>query len=212
MNRYILSDKLFGLYRKLPWIRKQVNDYVEEKRKGFNKENSDITIISPNCLAAELYWILGLRFNSPTINTSMTRKDYLKFCKNIKSYLSKEPVFIEENGIIKAMIDDIEIRFLHATDLKRECSAWKRRIQRVNYDKLLFIFDDRGLTEEMLKEIKDFPYRKILLCGKDLPYSWCKKLRPDETGAVFLYNDKTSDGLWKFAKLWDFLPLINEKY
>ena len=75
------------IYKLYSPVRKILEDrYNKMLRKKLN--NNNITIISNNCIGGVIYHNLGLRFNSPTINTLIKGEDYLNFCIYLKEYLS----------------------------------------------------------------------------------------------------------------------------
>ena len=76
--------------------------------------NQDITILSMNCTGGILYHDLGLQFLSPTVNLYMKAEDFIKFCENLKCYLSidemipcKEPDIAENRKYPVAYLGDI---------------------------------------------------------------------------------------------------------
>lgn len=53
-------------------------------------KNKDFTIISNNCCGGLIYRTLGIKYNSPTVNSWISRKDFFVFCNNLKEYFSYE--------------------------------------------------------------------------------------------------------------------------
>ena len=64
-------------------------------------KNKEVSIISNNCIGADICHRHGLRFNSPTVNMQILPEDYLKFVCNLKEYLAapvvRNDVFSEED-------------------------------------------------------------------------------------------------------------------
>lgn len=60
-------------------------------------------------------------------------------------------------------INTIEIFFLHYHSEKEAKDKWKRRIQRINWNKLLIKFNDQnGCTEEYINDFMRLPYKHKL--------------------------------------------------
>ena len=73
----------------------------------------------------------------------------------------------EENSLI-GKLDDVEIIFLHYHDKKILIEKWNRRVERINWDRLILKFSYQNeCSDELIKsflEISDFP--KFCLVGK----------------------------------------------
>lgn len=108
----------------------------------------------------------------------------------------------------------IEIRFPHDINPTEVLANWRRRCQRVNYDKLVLICDDKdGISDKELSKYNNIQaYRKILFTAKNMntKYSWCYYMKAykncSNTGK---YNGKTINGLWKFTEMWDYVSFLN---
>jgi len=129
--------------------------YFKKLRKKL--KTTEFSLFSPNCYAGLIYHRLGVQFQSPTINLSFPlKKHYLKFLSNLEYYLSKELTFIEDPQytVPVAMLEDLKIIFVHYHSQKEAEDAWNKRKARVNYDKLLFVFDD--ISDAEYSDIIDF--------------------------------------------------------
>ena len=128
------------------------NIYCYLKYRRYNT-NLTPTIISSNCIEGVVYSDMKLKFQSPTINLYFSPKDFIKFCSNLKYYLSQPLVWIKSDvNCPTGMLDDVIIYFLHyKSELEAELK-WNERKQRVNYENLFFIMTDRdGCTYDDLK-------------------------------------------------------------
>lgn len=108
-------------------------------------KNRDFSLFSPNCYAGIIYHRLGLEFTSPTINLCFPiKKQYLKFVSNLKYYLKKELVFVDDPAYScpVAMLEDVKLVFNHYESNEQAASAWNRRKEKVNYSNIFIIFDD----------------------------------------------------------------------
>ena len=221
MNRTVILDKIWKAYSCLPHC--QIVSIFKRKRsrQRFDYEkNSDISIISTNCIGGEIYSILGLPFSSPLINTSMNRKQFIKLCGNLREYIDTDlKVKMGEDGrpignLGNNELDNIEIHFDHDDNLQEVLDKWDRRRHRINWNKIVIICDDKDIDEEDYELFdKIDAYRKIMLTAADRTdkYSWSFPLKPykkkERTGD---YNGKSLKGGWKFQYMWDFIGFINQ--
>lgn len=110
-------------------------------------------------------------------------------------------------------LKEVEIRFPHDTDCESVKKKWAERCKRVNYEKIVLINDDKGLTVSDYEAYKAIPaFRKILFTAKDMSgeYEFCHQLA-EYDGQTYTgsYNGKSLDGLWKFTKMWDYVSFLN---
>ncbi len=84
-------------------------------------KNHTFSIISNNCNGAFITHDLKQQFRSPFVNLFLFPKDFIKFCKNIKYYLSQELSFIRlpEYNYPVGKLDDIYIYFLCTTIMSK---------------------------------------------------------------------------------------------
>lgn len=162
-------------------IRERMNIYLGKyrNRKLFDK---DITIISNNCWGGHVYRYLGIKYLSPTIGLYFFANDYVKFCENLKYYISQELKFISVNEskhkeILAernttcpiGILDDVEIIFLHYGSEQEALEKWNRRSKRINWNNIVVKFSEQNCCG--IKEIMAFdklPYdRKIMFTTKD---------------------------------------------
>lgn len=149
-------------------------------------KNDDFTIISNNCWGGWVYRFYGLPYTSPTVGNFMIADDYLKFVKNLKFYLNQDPVFILPEEAHRAddlkktvpkfgeypigRIKDIDIHFLHDSSAEKALATWKRRAERVNYNKIIIKFSTQNLwSEENCREFAAFEFpNKILFTANPI--------------------------------------------
>ncbi len=126
--------------------------------------NNEFTIISNNCWGGFIYQSYGLKYNSPTIGLYFTAKDYIKFIKELKKYLSLELTFIEPKDSKNyknldvdfpiGKLGDIEIYFMHYKSKKEAKDKWDRRRERINWKNIIIKFSNQN--DCTIKEINDF--------------------------------------------------------
>ena len=175
------------------------------RRKGL--KNKNFSIIANNCGGGYVVDYFGLQYNSPTEGLLIEINDYVKFCLNLKHYLSCELTFIKpEESIHKdiygtldkfgfypiAKCDDIEIHFLHYPTAENARSKWVRRSKRMNYDNfLVLLFEAEYSTIEELKQ-----YDSQLCCVPHIIFIYKQKI----VGENFVYNEEVHNHLlhhWK---------------
>lgn len=140
-------------------------------RKRLN--NKDLSLISSNCNGAFILHDLGIRFNSPFVNLYMLPKDFLKMLHDLKRYMSLELVEVVEDGISFPIgeLEDIRIYFMHYSSFDEAKSKWNQRRDRINYDNLFILFNDRdNCTYDDLREFDRLPYKnKVAFTHKPYP-------------------------------------------
>ena len=120
--------------------------------------NMELSLISNNCIGADILHQLHMPFNSPTVNLQILPEEYPKFCKNISEYMSKELVsycyldmsedhrhyiynmFGDYPIMPFGLCGDILVCFQHYDSFEEGKAAWDRRKQRFNPEQNAFIF------------------------------------------------------------------------
>lgn len=145
------------------------------RRKKINSEN--FTIISNNCWGGFIYQSYNIKYNTPTIGAFFMADDYIKFISDIKSIIYRNIKFINYKdskyynyfkgwdkfgtypiGIFED--SDIEIHFLHYSSEEKVIIDWNRRVSRINWNKILYKFNDQNLCSiEHLKKFSELPYK-----------------------------------------------------
>lgn len=150
--------------------------WLAKQRERLN--NKDFTLFSNNCLAGFIYHDLGLRFDSPTINTRIERKYFYYFALNPKAYLDSEVIEDYETeeklkipvGIIKPEgLPYIRVRFEHYASFEEAKEAWDRRKKRVNYDNMFFIMEVWNTHGKYIKEIDRLNIKKLIITYEKIP-------------------------------------------
>lgn len=177
----------------------------------------EITILSPNCIAGEIYNILGLKFNSPLINSSMTRVDFIEFCLNLDLYLKITPRIIgKKNGhpilsLEGKNLKRINISFVHDYDDEVVLENWEKRKKRIKKDNIFLIMDNKDengneLDEEIINKINNFKCKnKVIFVSKKNniknTYLITKK-------QIKKYNYKKLSGLYGFQYFFDYVEFL----
>ena len=136
-------------------------------------KNKNFTIISHNCVGGVIYHDLGLEFKTPTVNLFFMAKDFIKFCQNLRYYLSCElkPFNQNEYDYPIAKIDDVILYCLHYNSYDEVKEKWEKRKKRVNYDNLFFMMSERdGCTNQDILNFDKLPYKnKVVFVHKPMP-------------------------------------------
>lgn len=154
--------------------------------------NTDFTIISNNCWGGMIYESYNLPKESPTVGLFFMAADYIEFLKDLKGYLYGDLSFISPFqsrwkdapqisgdkrfgsypvGVLSNGKNSIEIFFLHYHSEQEVKEKWNRRIQRINWDKMLVKFNDQnGCTVKEVDEFMKLPYKhKLFFTCKHWP-------------------------------------------
>lgn len=158
---------------------------IRHIRGRYLLKNRDFTIISNNCWGGMVYKDYGIKYASPTVGLYFFAEEYIKFLKNIKSYMAMKLQFIDcseskyykymiDNGIdtniIIGLLGDVEIVFLHYKSRNEVLEKWDRRKKRINWDNMIVKFNDQNLcTEELIEEFDMMNFRNKI-CFTAKPY------------------------------------------
>lgn len=149
-------------------LRKRINQRNRKKLL-----NTSFSLISSNCNGGFILHDLGLKFNSPFINLWIKPKDFIKILSDFQNYMDTPLCFIKEDGIDYpvGMLKDTKIYFMHY-DTEAEAEAkWNERKQRINYNNLFVLFNDRdGCTYDDMIAFEKMPFEnKIIFTNKQYP-------------------------------------------
>lgn len=171
----MLSQKYEAL--RLKARKSYINHTKNIRRKKIS--NPDFTIISNNCWAGFVYQSYGLPYETPTIGLFFMADDYIKFISDLKKWTSASLSFIDPESSSSKMFfqndprfgsypigtleGEIEIHFLHYHSPEEAAEKWRRRCERINWDRLLVKFNDQnGCTEEHIKKFEELPLKNKL--------------------------------------------------
>lgn len=191
---------------------------LNAKRRRDKLKSTSFTVISNNCWAGRLYEYFNLPKQTPTVGLYFFADEYVKFCKNLKEYLSKELVLIElteskhyedicavgdDKEAIVGQLGDIEVVFLHYKDRQVILDKWKRRIQRIDWNHIILKFSyQNNCTDELIREfmsIKEYP--KICFCGEKIEGCPDVLIYPRHNGKVPVDETQNYDRFFNIVKL-----------
>ncbi len=183
--------------------------------------NRNFTIISDNCWGGFVYQNLDLEYRTPFIGLFIHGEDYVRMLKNLKLYLGQSLVFIEPSkskykdrlkslGIFNAypiaLLDDVELHFMHYKTIKEAEDKWYRRLSRINYDNLIIKFWEGDCASS--QDISDF--NSLPFKNKFVFTSYNSELE----SVINIANDKTKtiDNEWLcFKRKFHVVPFINSR-
>lgn len=212
-----------------PFVRKIRNAHVkwENKRVMTTRRrqlrHTDFSIISNNCWGELVYQHFGLKYTTPTVGLFIMDDDYIKFLERLDYYLQQPLRFIKkEQSRYKerltsestakedypiALLDDVEIHFLHYHTIEEAREKWENRKLRINRDRLIVKMSQRFIHgEEILERFSKLPY-KNKIC-----FTECEK-----AGEEFFYvpelrylNIQGGDETPFVMNKLDFIQMIND--
>lgn len=158
----------------MPIVRKFRNAIIKYNKQKVCKARrkqlkfTDFTIISNNCWGGLVYQYFGLPYTTPTIGLFMMDDDYIKFLQNLDYYLSQSLVFIPhseskyqerlnrettaKDSYPIALLDDVEVHFLHYKSSEEAERKWEYRKNRINKDHLLVKMSQRSSNDDAILE------------------------------------------------------------
>lgn len=130
-------------------------------------KNTELTIISQNCIGGVFSHDMGLEFRSPTVNLFLPAADFIKFVENLQYYLNEELEMSWGETYPIGKLADIELHFVHYETCEQAQSAWERRKKRVDFSKIVVLSTDRdGFDGEIFEKWKQIPYPKLLFTAR----------------------------------------------
>lgn len=203
-----LFDKIIRHLRRWRYARlsKRIND-------------TDVSVITSNCVGALFLHDVNMPFLSPTVNCVILPKDFIRFVSNLEYYLSLDVIMSNDEkgpGYHYGYVGDIPIRFMHIKYEDEPREKWNARRKRVNLNKLVVMMTEKdGCTYEDLVAFDKLPIeRKVVFTVKDYPEfksAFCiKNCVNPETGQVgYLFDYPHRWSLSRYYEQLDIVRLIN---
>lgn len=138
-------------------------------RRAYLKHNKDrlraenFSIISNNCWGGIFDSDFGRGYSSPFVNSYMFGNCYIDLIKSLPLYLSTSPSVDNMSKYYSSArtypvlhLDNIEVHCIHYDNNERAIESWRRRVDRVIIDRILYVFSFRdGATHEHLLQFQD---------------------------------------------------------
>lgn len=141
-------------------------------RKRRRLKNRNFTILSSNCNGTFMYYDMGLRYLTPTVNLSMSMDDFVKMAQNPGWYMEQEFTELEpKDGYPAGQLGDIRINFVHYKTFEEGVRKWEERKKRINWDNLFIVGTEKdGCTYETLRRFEELPYKnKVIFTHVEYP-------------------------------------------
>lgn len=134
-------------------------------------KNKKFVIIANNCWGGEIYSWFKRPYNSPFVGLYLHGPCFVRLLSNFNHYMSKDLKFVNStaySAIVPnypvAILDDVEIHFLHYKSEDEAREKWTRRTSRMfeesNLDNYFFkICDLNDGCETVLKKFHNLPFR-----------------------------------------------------
>jgi uncharacterized protein (DUF1919 family) len=183
------TDYLLGWY-----LRRQLN-------------SKDFSVICNTCLAGTgVYHKFQLRYTSPTVGTFIFTDDYIRFLENFYFYIKQPLKFISKSKYeyankrleanyypVGVLGGDVEIHFVHYKSESEANEKWLRRSQRINFDKLFFVFAEllieEPFNEKWLDHYAKLPFEhKIFISTKPRDYEDFVIFVKEQNGKTPVHN------------------------
>ena len=169
-----LSNRIMRLPREKYHIRKS----------RMNKNNSP-TIICNNCVGGVILHDLGLKFNTPTINTLfLSFDDFLYFVEHLKEFSELDVYELKQTeypfpvGIQEHEGRVVRVGFVHYASFDEGKAAWIKRMKRVNLDNTFVVYESQMISDEELDAFSSIKYPKMVLSltdkSRERKYSYYK--------------------------------------
>lgn len=206
-------------------LKKNLKDFYfrhtgDIKQKKIKDKN--FTIISNNCWGGIIYRNYHIPYQSPTCGLFFMAPEYIKFIYNIKDYVYSDIVEIniedsrysdylkqiKYSGII-GRIKDVEICFLHFDNIKEVNEKWKRRTERINWDRIIYKFNDQNLcTIDDLKAFEQFE-AKNKICFTAKKYDKINSIQLEQYKECNYVTDDTKEKNYKkYINIYKFINAI----
>ena len=184
------------------------------KVKYSNMLSKNLTIISNNCFAGNIYQLSGREYLTPTVGLFIYPSCYNKFVSNIKHYLTCDIEFVEFSKYCRSddevinypigILDDIEVHFLHYSSIFEAKVKWNKRKSRVNFDNIVYIFSNAdGFDDHAYDFYMKFSKQKFLFASN-------KKFFNPKNTIPILFSNKIGDIYDITTNRWLFL--LSDKY
>jgi uncharacterized protein (DUF1919 family) len=203
-------------------LRNPIQKYIKNKKRK-KLQNTDFTLLTPDCTGGIIYHNLGLKFLSPTINLMMLQKDFLQFVLHLDDYLEGTFHFFKHETyacpcaklVPQNNKKEITIHFTHYHSEEESIIKWNERKGRINKNNLFIVIEQRdGITKEDLLQLGEIKATGIVAFTyedyPDIPYAVYLPKYKDcgEVGNLLLQNHLS--GQREFDNYFDYVKWFNQ--
>lgn len=167
--------KLLGI---LTGSRKLRNHFIRKRLAPY-----EFSVFSNNCIGGVFLHDAGKRFNSPTVNLSMSGEDFLKYLDNPNAFSNAEFELVEQNDNPHphGRLHGVTVNFVHYKTLEEGIEKWGKRSSRILWDHIYVVATGHDGLEvpELMERFDKIPYKnKVMFTFGEWPqYSWAKQVR-----------------------------------
>jgi uncharacterized protein (DUF1919 family) len=174
----------------------------------------DFSIVSNDCWGGMAYEELGMRYESPFVGLFIVPEDYIRLLRDLRKSVTGELTFrhtsrhpeinrwreqIQRQYPIGLIGDDVEVHFLHYKTEPEARSKWRRRAERILWDKLRvkMSWHDHPKIDAWLREFDGMDFSAKLILA---PYT------VGGTRHCVAHSDFSTDGTqqyWRAHKAFD---------
>ena len=165
---------------------------------------------------------LGLKFNTPTINTLfLSFDDFLYFVEHLKEFSELDVYELKQTeypfpvGMQEYKGRKIRVGFVvHYASFDEGQAAWIKRMKRINLDNTFVVYENRMISDEELSMFSSIKYPKLVLSltdkSKEQKYTFYKGHQLYENwfpGKVLEY--KNFLGVKRYLDDFDYIGFLN---
>lgn len=168
-NKTYNTNPIFVDDYELKSLKRIIKSFLAPVRR-IGLKNKSFSIICNNCWAGHYYDNYNLKYLTPTIGLVIPPKSYIKLINNLNYYLNLELKEVKANSLscyemlkrkdekallrkvddlICGKLDDVEIIFLHYDSFSSAARKWAKRKKRINYNNLIYKFNDQNELDEL---------------------------------------------------------------
>ncbi|WP_207562605.1 DUF1919 domain-containing protein [Sulfurimonas aquatica] len=146
---------------------RNIEKYIKSKINRLFINKDDFTIISNNCWGTFIYKKYAIPYQSPFVNLVVFAPDYIELLENFSLEVLHKLSFIEHkdskhkdelinigiyetNYPIGILDNKYELHFIHYESKEDAENKWRKRIERINLNKLIFKFSDGDKFESSM--------------------------------------------------------------
>lgn len=119
---------------------------------------------------------LGQRFNSPTVNLSVSLPDFMLLVGDLKENMGCELIEMKDDsvsfpvGVLGTKKGDVRINFVHYPTFDIAKKKWKERVARINWDNIFILLEGYSFEKELLNECEHVEYPLAVMGPKSMEF------------------------------------------
>lgn len=144
------------------------------KKKAKKCKRDKCSIICNNCTGGIILHDLGMRFDTPTINTLFySVDDFIFFASNIKTFAESELFRVIDSkysypvGGMKVADRIVKVGFVHYSTFEEAKQKWTERFSRLDFDNMIILWEGKGIGEKELTSLDAIKRQKIVISEVD---------------------------------------------